>query len=155
MLDEDLNTLVMEKRLNQVDGIGKALEQKIEELVTTGRLRYYENLKKEFPETIFDLLKIPGLGPKRVHTLYSKLGISTLGKLEYACIENRLTLPVSAKGTGQYTKRPGISQALQGKFLLSDALQLGHNILSRIKEHPRVAQASLAGSLDGEKRSGY
>ena len=94
MLDEDLNTLVMEKRLNQVDGIGKALEQKIEELVTTGRLRYYENLKKEFPETIFDLLKIPGLGPKRVHTLYSKLGISTLGELEYACIENRLlTLP--------------------------------------------------------------
>lgn len=153
MLDEDLNTLVMEKRLNQVDGIGKALEQKIEELVTTGRLRYYENLKKEFPETIFDLLKIPGLGPKRVHTLYSKLGISTLGELEYACIENRLlTLPgFGEKVQANILKGLEYLKRYREKFLLSDALQLGHSILSRIKEHPRVVQASLAGSLRRRK----
>ena len=68
MLDEDLNALVTEKRLSEIDGIGKTLEQKIEELVSTGRLGYYEELKREFPETLFDLLKIPGLGPKKEYT---------------------------------------------------------------------------------------
>jgi DNA polymerase (family 10) len=149
MLNEDLDTLVKEKRLNQIDGIGKALEQKIEELVTTGRLRYYEDLKKEFPETLFELLKIPGLGPKRVHILYNELGISTLGELEYACMENRLlNLPGFGKKVQEnilkgleYLKR------YRDRFLLPDALMLGDSILDRIKEHPRVVQANLAGSL--------
>ena len=150
MLDEDLNTLVMEKRLNQVDGIGKALEQKIEELVTTGRLRYYENLKKEFPETIFDLLKIPDWA-QSTH-IVQQIRHKHTWRAEYACIENRLlTLPGFRKSTGQYTKRPGISQALQEKFLLSDALQLGHSILSRIKEHPVLYKPALAGSLRRRK----
>ena len=48
MLDEDLNALVTEKRLSEIDGIGKTLEQKIEELVSTGRLGYYEELKRNF-----------------------------------------------------------------------------------------------------------
>jgi len=153
MLDEDLNALVTEKRLSEIDGIGKTLEQKIEELVSTGRLGYYEELKREFPETLFDLLKIPGLGPKRVHTLYSKLGISTIGELEYACMENRLlTLPgFGRKVQSNILKGLEYLKRYRDNFLLSDALELGNNILNFIKEHPHVEQASLAGSLRRKK----
>src|SRR5690554_6597336 len=62
-LDESLITLIEEKRLDKIPGIGKALQEKITELVTTGRLQYYEDLMSDFPDTIFELLKVPGLGP--------------------------------------------------------------------------------------------
>ena len=54
-LDEDLETLIKENRLATIKGIGKALEQKVTELVTTGNLRYYQDLKAEFPSSLFDL----------------------------------------------------------------------------------------------------
>jgi len=89
-LKGDLKELVETGELAKIKGIGPNLFEKIKELVNTGGLRYYDELKKSIPEGIFDLLQIRGLGPKRIKAIYEKLGITTLAELEYACKENRL-----------------------------------------------------------------
>jgi len=63
-LPVEVEQLVRDDRLKGIPGVGEAITKKITELVTTGRLEYYENLKAEFPEGVITLLDIPGVGPK-------------------------------------------------------------------------------------------
>ena len=79
------------KDLSKTKGIGKALTDKLHELATTGKLEYYENLKAEFPDTIFELFRIQGLGPKRIKDLYKKLGIDSIPNLKSACEDDRIS----------------------------------------------------------------
>jgi len=152
-LEEDLDVLVREKRLDKIDGIGKALKEKIEELVTTGKLSYYEELKKEFPDTLFELFKVPGLGPKKIQALYNKLGITSLGELEYACLENRLLI---LPGFGEKTQQnilKGISylKRYQSMYLFSEAWEVANHMIEQIKKLPGVGQVHAAGSLRRRK----
>jgi len=152
-LDEDLDTLVMENRLGSIKGIGKALEQKLTELVTTGNLKYYQDLKAEFPSSLLELLKIPGLGAKKVSVLYNTLGISTVGELEYACNENRL---VNLPGFGQKTQDnilKGISyiRTSAGRYLLHEAGTMAWSVLQELKNCPHIMDISIAGSLRRSK----
>jgi DNA polymerase (family 10) len=152
-LDESLLTLVDERRLDKIAGIGKTLQEKITELVTTGRLQYYEDLMSDFPDTIFELLKVPGLGPKKVRVLYNELDIKTLGELEYACMENRLIyLPGFGKKTQQNIIK-GIESInrYRGQYLFSDAWTIGNIILQKLETHISVQQVSIAGSLRRKK----
>src|SRR5580698_3266194 len=84
-LNEPLAKLVAEKRLGEIKGIGEALEQKITELVETGRLKYYEDLKASLPVGMVEMLEISGLGPKKIQALNKKLGVDSIEKLEAAC----------------------------------------------------------------------
>src|SRR6201746_2008901 len=84
-LDEPLATLVAEKRLGEIKGIGEALEQKITELVETGELKYYEELKASIPPGVIEMLEISGLGPKKIQAMNKKLGVDSIEKLEAAC----------------------------------------------------------------------
>ncbi|MBM3236449.1 DNA polymerase/3'-5' exonuclease PolX [Candidatus Poribacteria bacterium] len=148
-LDVPLETLIAENKLKEAKGIGKALSAKITELVTTGRLQYHENLKSSFPETLFELLKIPGMGPKRVKAVYEKLGIKSLGELEYACHENRL---ISLKGFGVKTQEKiflGIQQLkrYQGQYLYDFAQKESEKIYPLIAQHSKVIQSSVVSSL--------
>jgi DNA polymerase (family 10) len=154
-LGDQLEPLVREGRLHEHKGIGPALSEKITELVTTGRLAYYDELRKEFPATIFDLLKIPGLGPKRVRLLYQKLGIRSLGELEYACVENRL---LTLDGFGEKSQAKildGIQQLKrhQGRFLFSDAMEAADGLIAALRQLPDVIRISLAGSLRRRKET--
>jgi DNA polymerase (family X) len=87
---EDVNTLVKEGRLREIKGVGDALEQKIEELVTTGKLKYYEDLRAKFPDSLFELFEIPGLGGKRIKHLYEDEKITSLDELQAACESGRI-----------------------------------------------------------------
>ncbi len=153
LIDEDLEVLIREERLGEVKGIGKALQEKITELVYFGKLDYYEQLRKDIPEGIFEVLKVPGLGPKKTRQLYQELGITSLGELEYACMENRL---IGLKGFGLKTQN-NILEGIQnfkkykGKFLISEALNFGYLLLEKINKHPKVIRSSLAGSLRRRK----
>src|SRR5512139_1451331 len=73
-LDEPLDKVAAEGRLGEMKGIGEALQQKITELVTTGKLKYYEDLKAATPAGLVAMLQLPGLGPKKVKALYDELG---------------------------------------------------------------------------------
>ena len=72
-------------RLDQVPGIGATLRDKITTLVTTGSLPFYDKLKEEIPPGLVEMLRIPGLGPKKVRALHQLLEIDNLDKLRQAC----------------------------------------------------------------------
>jgi DNA polymerase (family 10) len=100
-LGDTFDSLVETGALADVKGIGPALFSKITTLARTGTLPYYDELKASIPPGHFDLLRIPGMGPKKIQTLHRLLGIETLGELEYACRENRLA---ELKGFGTRTQ---------------------------------------------------
>ncbi len=152
-LAEDLGNLVKEERLQELPGIGKDLSEKITELYKTGKLKYLEELKKEFPKGITDLLQIPGLGPKKVKVLYEKLGIHSLGELEYACKENRL---LDLEGFGEKTQSnilKGIDylKKNEGTYRLDVAYEISQEILKSLKKIPGILRMEVAGSLRRRK----
>ena len=83
-LEEPLLTLIQEDRLGKIKGIGEALQKKITELVQTGQLNYYDDLKASLPQGLFEIMDIPGMGPKKVKAVYDKLGVDSIEKLTQA-----------------------------------------------------------------------
>lgn len=153
LVEEDLQELVAENKLVKLRGIGKALAEKITELVVTGKSSYYEELKAQIPSGVLDLLRVPGLGPKKVRVLYQELQITNLRQLEYACKENRLvTLP----GFGEKTQEKvlkGIDflKTFQGHYYYAEAYSLALEVLELLRDNPGVEKADLAGSLRRSK----
>jgi len=81
-MSEDIGIFVKEDRLTAIPGIGKDLEEKIKEIVSSGRLKYLEELKKNTPKGLIQMLSVPGIGPKTAKLLYDKLEIQDLVMLE-------------------------------------------------------------------------
>ena len=148
-LGEPLATLVAEKRLGEVKGIGEALEKKITELVETGKLAYYEELKASIPPGLIEMLEIPGLGPRKIQALNQKLGIDSVEKLEAACRSGKVA---GLDGFGEKTQAnilEGIARrrTYASKHLLNEALHVAEPLLDGLREHPGVIRCSAAGSL--------
>src|SRR5207249_1336218 len=148
-LTEDISELVASGRIREVKGIGEALAGKLAELVGTGRLGYYEELKRSVPEGLLEMTAIPGLGPKKIAAVWNQLGITTVGELEYACIENRL---VGLPGFGQKTQdkiRQGIQQLKRrrGFHLYATVIGEADRIVEAIRHLAGVRSAELVGEL--------
>jgi DNA polymerase (family 10) len=148
-LDEPLEALVAGKRLGQIKGIGEALEQKITELVETGMLKYYEDLKASLPPGLVEMLGISGLGPKKIQALNRELGIESVAQLEAACHAGKVA---ELDGFGAKTQA-NILEAIDrrrryaSKHLLSQARVAAEPLLDDLREHPAVIRCSPAGSL--------
>src|SRR5436309_15407346 len=84
-LAETLEKLIAENRLGEIKGIGEGIQKKITELVTTGKLAYYDALKASVPPGLVEMLQIPGLGPKKIKALNERLAIESIEQLEAAC----------------------------------------------------------------------
>jgi len=140
---------VAEDTLRELDGIGDAIAKKISEYVTTERLEYFEKLQAAFPETIFELFQIQGLGAKKVKALYERLGIKTIAELEAGAKDGTVA---ALPGFGEKTAA-NLLQAIEqrrkrsGRFLLSDAKIWSDELLDHFKGHPDVSQISAGGSL--------
>ncbi len=148
-LSADLVDLVQSGEIRNIKGIGSALADKITELVTTGRLEYYENLRAEFPDSLLELLRIPGLGPKKIKKLYEELGIQSIKDLELACRKHQLA---ALEGFGARTEQKileGIQFIKQhsDRHLYHVALAAGERLFQHVAGHPAVIRAQLAGSL--------
>ena len=146
---EPLAKLVAEKRLGEIKGIGEALEQKITELVETGKLKYYDELKASIPPGLIAMLEIPGVGPKKIQALNKKLGIDSIEKLEAACKSGKVA---ELEGFGEKTAAnilEGIERkrTYASKHRLGDALRAAEPLLENLREHPDVIRCSTAGSL--------
>ena len=89
-LGRDLESMVQDGTIFTIDGIGKAIGEKITELVTTGRLEYYEKISQEVPHSLLEMLKIPDMGPKRVKAVWKALGVQTIEELEEAARSGKL-----------------------------------------------------------------
>jgi DNA polymerase (family 10) len=148
-LNEPLAKLVAEKRLGEVKGIGEALEQKITELVETGKLKYYEELKASIAPGLIEMLEIPGLGPKKIQALNKQLGVNSLDKLEAACKSGKVA---ELEGFGEKTQT-NILEGMErrrtyaSKHLISQALQVAEPLLDHLRQMPEVIRCSAAGSL--------
>jgi DNA polymerase (family 10) len=148
-LNEPLTKIVAENRLGEIKGIGEALTKKITEIVTTGKLNYYDELKASIPPGLIEMLEIPGLGPKKIRALNQKLGVDSVEKLEAACNAGEVA---ELDGFGEKTQ----SNLLEGierrriyasKHLLSIALCAAEPLLDGLRGHPDVIRCSAAGSL--------
>jgi len=147
-LTEDLSTLVAEKRLTEVPGIGEALAQKIEELVSTGKLSLLERLRAELPPGILGLLKVPDLGPKKIAALHAALGIGSVEELLAACEAGRVR---EVKGFGAKTEQKilaGIARLRsRGREVrLADALEACGPLLEHLRRSGAPEQLAVAGS---------
>jgi len=152
-LAEPLDALIAEERLGSIKGIGKALAEKITELATTGRLAYYDELKASIPDGLIAMLDIPGLGPKKVKAVHSKLGIETVEALEQACEESQLAaLPGFGKKTeAKILEGIEFRRNYASHHHISTALNLAEPILEQLRAHPDVIRCSTAGSLRRHK----
>ena len=154
-LGEDLERLLSEDRLQDVRGIGASIAAKVAMLARTGTLPYYEELKARVPSGLLDMLRIPGLGPKKIKALHDELGIESIAELEVACREGRLE---GQRGFGAKTAEnilDGIARLrrVQGRFLWHFAHEQAAPILAAIEHHPSVARAEIAGSLRRHKET--
>jgi DNA polymerase (family 10) len=149
VMEENIETVVQEHRLTSISGIGEALAKKITELVTTGKLDYFERLQKEVPVGLLVLLEIPSLGPKKIAALYKNLGITSLEELKDACERGKLR---DLEGFGEITERNilrGIQlmQKTSGRVLIHVAYDDGKRYLDYLTKCDKIKHLSLAGSL--------
>lgn len=148
-LGKEITAVVESGEIRSIKGIGTALADKITELVRTGRLAYYENLKQQFPESLLELQKVPGLGPKKIKKLFEEQQIKSIADLEKACRENKIS---GLEGFGTKTQErilEGIAfiqkHRLQHLYHRAHAAALA--LLETIRSQPGVIRAEVTGSL--------
>lgn len=152
-LEGDLDTLVRNGKLAGTPGLGPGLIQNITELVTTGHMLLYDQLQAEIPAGLKAMLRIPGLGPKRIKQIHDALGIATITDLEQACQANKIaTLPGFGKKTQDNILR-GIQFLAQHQdyYLYPVAYAEAEQIVERLRPLPGIVRISIAGSLRRRK----
>ncbi len=150
-LKEDVEKLVAEDRLREVPGVGEAIEKKLTELVKTGHMEYYDNLRAEFPHAIGTFLDIPGIGPHTALLLTRELDISTVDELEKAIVDGRVAqLPRMGEKTARnilhqikaYRKKKS-----EQRVPLGSALMAADSLIEEMKGIPGLKNLTPAGSL--------
>jgi DNA polymerase (family X) len=148
-LPVEVEQLVREDRLKGIPGVGEAIAKKLTDLVTTGRLEYYEKLRADFPEGISTLLEIPTVGPKTAILLSKELGIKTVDELEAAILSGKVAqLPRMGEKTAQNILHQ--IQTLRKKdrrIPIGEALPLVDRIAAALRKVPALKNFSPAGSL--------
>jgi DNA polymerase (family 10) len=148
-LPVEVEQLMEQGKLRQVPGIGEAIEKKITELLTTGRLDYYEKLRAEFPEGISLLMEIPGIGPKTALRLSKELGISTIDELEKAASNGKVAAlyRLGDKTAANILRRIQAMRRKDQRIPLGQALPMVEEILAALNTRPGVHDLVPAGSL--------
>jgi DNA polymerase (family X) len=148
-LDVDLGALARDDRLTTLRGIGAGIAPVIREYVLTGRSSVRDELQAATPIGLYDLLRVPGLGPKRIHTLHQRLGIDSLDALERAASAGEVG---SLPGFGAKTEKKilsGIAFARSSRQLrrYPDALEVAGRLVEWLRGLPEVERAEIAGQL--------
>lgn len=148
-LGRDVHEYWREGKLTEIPGVGKAIAEKIDELLTTGQLEYLQKLSAEVPPSLAELLQIPDLGPKKVALFWKELGITTLEELQ------------AAAQTGKLRDLPGMGEKSEAKVVAgieslarrTDRIPLGRawpfaqELLTYLRGIPDVQEAEAGGSL--------
>lgn len=148
-LDQDLGMLVREKKLTTIKGIGEGLAEKIQELWTTGKSSYLEELHKGLPSGLMDMIRVQGVGPKRAKILYDTLKIKDIPGLEKAARAGKIA---TLEGFGEKSQE----NILKGIAFLGEhaeyhrydeAVWASEAVLKALKQVPGIERMSVCGSL--------
>lgn len=145
----DLVDLAAKGKLTSLPGVGEGIAAVIRELVETGRSSLYGRLAAETPVGLYDLMRIKGLGPKRIRTVYADLGIDSLDRLEEAALAGRLApLPgFGAKTEQKVLEGIAFARAGRGRRRLYAALEVAERLLDWLETLDGVSQADVAGEV--------
>src|SRR3954464_5728141 len=138
----NLGDLKDEETLEKIPGIGKAIAAKIKELAETGSLKFFEDLRAEFPGAILELFSIPGLGAKKIKALYEKLQVSSIAELQAACESGKVA---ELSGFGKTTQEK-LCPAIATRAKHSGSFQLG-----QIAAEAELLQTDLRGHPDASQ----
>ncbi|MDX2037654.1 MAG: DNA polymerase/3'-5' exonuclease PolX [Isosphaeraceae bacterium] len=148
-LPSDLRPMIADGSLAQVAGIGETMYAKIAQLATSGQLPAFDDLKRSTPPGLVALLRVPGLGPKKIKLLHDELKIESLADLRGAGESGRIA---ALKGFGAKTQTKileGIAfiESVGERILLDRARELAEPLLAAIRSHPAVIRAEICGSV--------
>lgn len=146
---EDINKVWHEERLKEIQGVGESIAEKIDELLKSGHLIFYEELREKVPPSLLELMQISGVGPKKAKIFYEQLGVTTIDEL-LSVIEHHKIAPL--KGMGVKTEENilrGIQlfQRSRERILLFEAHAIAEKIINELKNYPFVKNVDMAGSL--------
>jgi DNA polymerase (family 10) len=154
-LEENLADVVSEGRLDAIPGIGATLRDKVTALVRDGQLPFYDDLKAKTPLGLLQMLRLPGMGPKKVKALFDNLKIDDLAKLKAACEADQVS---GLKGFGKKTQE----KILGGLAFLDEAGErvridtaqaVADKVFAELAKLPGVARLELCGSLRRRKET--
>lgn len=148
-LSEDIEEIAKEEKLEDIPGVGKSIAEKIIEFLKTGKIKAYEQLKKQVKLNIEELNAVPGLGPKKIKILYKKLGIKNLRDLEKAIKAKKLQ---KLAGFGEETEKNllrGIRlvKSRPKRFLYAHALPIASQLKENFSRFDFVDKIEAAGSF--------
>jgi len=148
-LTEEIESVAERGGLTEIAGIGKDLAAKIGQALETGRIEYLEELRKEIPRGVVELMEIPGVGPKTAKLLFEKLQVDSVEKLEALAQEGKLLgLPgIKQKTIENILKGIQVVKKGRERMLLGRALPLAREIVQALEKLPQVRKISIAGSL--------
>jgi DNA polymerase (family 10) len=149
----NLGDLKDEETLEKIPGVGKAIAAKIKELVETGSLRFFEDLRSEFPAEILELFTLPGLGAKKIKALYEQVGVSSIAQLQTACEAGRIAeLPGFGKTTQEKLCRAIAERTKHaGSFQLGSIAAEAETLQDDLRAHPDALHVCIAGSYRRKK----
>ncbi len=135
--------------LKSIPGVGEAIARKTAELVNTGKLGYYEELRSEFPDGISTLLDVPGIGPKTALSLSQELGVKSIDELEQAINEGRVArlFRMGEKTADNLLHQIQALRRKDQRIPIGEALPIVEDIMSALKPCPGLHNLTAAGSL--------
>lgn len=149
-LGEDINDVWRTNRLREIPGVGEAIASKIDELLETGKLTFYDKLAAEIPPSLVEVLKVGDVGPKKAARFWKELGITTLAELEAAAREGRLR---GLAGMGERSEArilesiQALTRRETGRISLGVAWPAAQGYLERLRSLAEVDAAEAGGSL--------
>ena len=148
-LGRDASEYWKQGKLLEIPGVGKAIAEKIDELLSTGKLEFLEKLKAEIPPSLAELLPVPSLGPKKIAMIWKTLGVTSLAELEAAAKEGKLRdLPgMGAKSEAAILEGIASRGRRSTRIPLGRAYPLALEIIAQLKKVKGVVEAQPGGSL--------
>lgn len=146
--DGDIVALAAANQLDGIKGIGEALRDKLHELASTGSLKFHQDLRATFPEGLFELFDLQGLGPKKIKALHESLAVGSIADLKAACDAGKVA---SLAGFGEKTQTKileaiRLRESVADTFLLGGIAPLAEEILETLRLHPEITRVAICGS---------
>lgn len=145
----DLRAVAAEDKLTDIEGVGETLAEKIQEMLDTGHLEFYDKLREEIPQGLVEILRINGVGPKRAMQFYKELGIATVPELEAAARGDKLSKLSGMGAKSQQKIIEGIESLARrsSRVRIDVALTAAERVLNALLELPQALYGHIGGSI--------